>query len=79
MPEGVDGDDGTVSWSFLDMEQRVAELFAVGVQKVNGACREIVSAASIRAAEPRHTTSPTGRSRTFLADELPSHFMLELL
>lgn len=39
MPEGVDGDDRTISRSFLDMEQRVAELFAVGVQKVNGACR----------------------------------------
>lgn len=31
VPEGVDGDDGTVSRSFLDVEQRVAELFAVGV------------------------------------------------
>lgn len=32
--EGVYSDDGTVSRSFLDVEQRVAELLAVRVQEV---------------------------------------------
>lgn len=36
MSERVNSDDGTVSRSFLDMEQRVAELFAVSMQKVYG-------------------------------------------
>lgn len=50
--EGVYSNDRTVSWSFLDMEQRMAKLVAVRVQEVY---------------------------RPFLADELASYFLLELL
>lgn len=80
VPERVDGDDGTISRGFLDMEQGVAELFAVGMQKVNGACRgcgELVR--TLTSGVPGLQATAGRRSRTFLADELPSHFMLELL
>lgn len=46
MSERVNSDDGTVSWSFLDMEQRVAELFAVSMQKVYGPYGEHVDVVS---------------------------------
>lgn len=36
VPERVYSDNGTVSWSFLDVEKRMAELITVRVQEVYG-------------------------------------------
>lgn len=37
--KAVNGDDWTVSWRLMDMEERVAELITVSVQEVNGTCQ----------------------------------------
>lgn len=34
MAETIDGNDGTVSRSFLDVEQRMPELFTIGMKEI---------------------------------------------
>lgn len=43
MPEAVDGDDGAVRRSLLDVQQGVSELVAVGMEEVDRAWTGMVA------------------------------------